>query len=63
MKHFYINKEKLKDLELLTQMIKQFIYHERISMPISVQISDEHLDCFVRHEVIVIVSSMALIKL
>lgn len=62
MKHFFVHKEMLRDLELLTRIIKQFIVQERIPYPVSVRTIEEHGDCFIRNEIMITVSSLALIK-
>ena len=63
MKYFDVHRLDINDFYSMVSVIKKFIYEERIPMPVQVQMTNEHADFFAQDKVLIIVSSLALIKL
>lgn len=63
MKFITVDMEDFMDMDKMVSLLREFIYMNRIPFPIKVETIREHADYFAKNKVLVIVSSMALIKI
>lgn len=63
MKHFTVDFEDLKDLQKMELLLNDFVSKYRLPPPFKIKCIREHADYFAQNKVLIIVSSMALIKL